>query len=110
MVNFSDGSHNVRKTVTGIGENTSVPITLAASDLGNGSALLLDGRISVTAVATDSAGNASAASTSGFALNSRAPALFVKSGQDRFVNRTETGVAIECIPLPSKPMTCWYSA
>ena len=95
VVNFSDGSHSVTKTVTGMGHNTSAPITLAASDLGTGNALLLDGSITVTAVATDSVGNASAASTSSFALNSSAPALFVKSGQDRFVNRTETGVDIE---------------
>ena len=94
VVRFSDGSHSVTKTVTGLGAN-NVPITLAASDLGSGNALLLDGSISVTAVATDSAGNASAASTSSFALNSSAPALFVKSGQDRFVNRAETGVDIE---------------
>ena len=94
VVRFSDGSHSVTKTVTGLGAN-NVPITLAASDLGSGNALLLDGSISVTAVATDSAGNASAASTSSFALNSSAPALFVKSGQDRFVNHAETGVDIE---------------
>ena len=94
VVRFSDGSHSLTKTVTGLGAS-NVPVTLAASDLGNGSAQLQNGTITVSAVATDSAGNASAASTSGFALNSSAPALFVKSGQDRFVNGTEASVDIE---------------
>ena len=93
-VTFTDSSsHSVTKSVTGAA--SSVSLTLDLTDMGTGSSQLHDGSITVTAVATDSAGNASAASTSGFALNSSAPALFVKSGQDRFVNSTETGVDIE---------------
>ncbi|MCX8522104.1 MAG: Ig-like domain-containing protein, partial [Rhodoferax sp.] len=93
-VTFTDNSnHSVTKSITGAA--SSVNLTLPLSDLGTGSSQLHDGTITVTAVATDSAGNASAASTSQFALNSTAPVLLLTSGQDRFVNSTETVVDIE---------------
>ncbi|MCX8520825.1 MAG: hypothetical protein ORN28_04730, partial [Rhodoferax sp.] len=94
VVTFSDGTRSIPKTITGLGSATTVDASLAASDFGLGAAQLRDGPITVTAVATDLAGNVGAANTSQFARNSSTPALSVKSGQDAFVNSTESGVDV----------------
>ncbi|MEI7783487.1 MAG: hypothetical protein WCK08_03815, partial [Betaproteobacteria bacterium] len=70
VVTFSrSGGGTVSKTVTGNG-STAVPVTLSAADL----TTLGDGTISVSAVATDAAGNASSAGTGSFTLDTAAPA------------------------------------
>ena len=73
------GSHSVIKTVMGRGSDTAVKVTLDASDIGSGNNQLHDGTITVTATATDLAGNpganTSASSTSSFLLDTSAPAL-----------------------------------
>ena len=61
QVKFSDGTGTITKTVTGTGANQAV--TLLATDIGGGTALN-DGTISVTALATDAAGNAQTAPAS----------------------------------------------
>ena len=94
VVTFSDGTRSIPKTVNGLGSGTTVNATLAASDFGPGAAQLRDGPITVTAVATDLAGNVGAANTSQFVRNSSTPGLSVKSGQDAFVNSTESGVDV----------------
>jgi hypothetical protein len=66
-VTFSDGTHTVTKSVTGTGAAQAV--VLSAAEL----ATLVDGTIAVRAVATDAAGNASAATTTSFALDTVAP-------------------------------------
>ncbi|MCX8520163.1 MAG: Ig-like domain-containing protein, partial [Rhodoferax sp.] len=74
-VTFSDGTRSVVKTVTSTG--TAVPVTLTSSDLGNGAATnqLHEGSISVSATASDAAGNTSTAATlgGGFTLDTIAP-------------------------------------
>ena len=92
LVTFSDGTRSKTAIVNGQGSATPVEARLAASDFGSGAAQLHDGSISVTAVATDLAGNAGAATSSQFARNSSLPALFIQSGQDAFVNHAESGV------------------
>ena len=77
---FSDGTRSIPKTVTSQGSGTTVNATLAVSDFGLGAAQLRDGPITVTAVATDLAGNVGAANTSQFVRNSSTPAL---SNQER---------------------------
>ncbi|MCX8520633.1 MAG: Ig-like domain-containing protein, partial [Rhodoferax sp.] len=98
VVTFSDDTsptpHAISKTLTGQGSATPVDATLAASDFGSGAAQLQDGTITVTAVATDIAGNGGAASSSQFARNNSGPALFIQSGQDAFVNNAENGVDV----------------
>ena len=94
VVTFSDGTRSIPKTITGLGSGSAVNATLAVSDFGLGAAQLRDGPITVTAVATDLAGNVGAANTSQFARNSSTPALLIKSGQDAFVNSTESGVDV----------------
>jgi hypothetical protein len=68
VVTFTRGSNTVSKTVTGTGSAQAV--TLTSADLTS----LGDGSISVSAVATDAAGNASSAGTSSFTLDTTAPA------------------------------------
>jgi hypothetical protein len=69
VVTFTNGVHSVSKTVTGTGSAQAV--TLLSGDL----LTLTDGTISVSAVATDAAGNASSAGTSSFTLDTVAPTL-----------------------------------
>jgi hypothetical protein len=68
-VTFTNGTHTVTKTVTGTGAAQAV--TLLAGDLGT----LTDGTISVSAVATDAAGNASPAGSTSFVLDTKAPTV-----------------------------------
>jgi hypothetical protein len=70
VATFTNDSKIVTKSVTGTG-STPVPIRLNASDL----AALGDGTITVVAVTTDTAGNASSASTSSFTLDTNPPAV-----------------------------------
>ena len=82
LVTFRDGtgpgSHAVIKAVTGLGVGSAVKVTLEASDLGTGSNQLHDGSITVTAIATDVAGNpsdsTSAVSSCSFRLDTAPPA------------------------------------
>jgi hypothetical protein len=69
-VTFTNGVHTVTKTVTGTGSAQAV--TLTSGDL----TTLTDGTISVSATQTDAAGNvqAAAAATTGFVLDTTAPA------------------------------------
>ena len=74
-------AHSVIKTVL-VPRTVAVPVTLSANDLGSGEAQLHDGLITVTASATDAAGNVSYdlfqqthSSTSSFVLDSVAPQL-----------------------------------
>ena len=80
-VTFTDSAsptvHSVVKTVTGTG--AAIGVTLASTDLGTGAAKLLDGTITVSAVATDAAGNASTAGTGTFTLDTVAPTLAITS-------------------------------
>jgi hypothetical protein len=66
-VTFTNGVHTVTKTVTGTGAAQAV--TLNAGDV----TTLTDGTVSVSAVATDAAGNASGAGTTSFALDTAVP-------------------------------------
>ena len=82
LITFTDSAtpsaHSLIKTVTALGLQiaSAVPVTLSANDLGAGTAQLSDGSISVTASATDSAGNVSTSnSSSSFVLDSVAPQL-----------------------------------
>ena len=69
MLTFSRGGVTVKNNVAGNGL-TPVAVQLSASDLTN----LGNGSISVSAVATDAAGNASGAVTTSFTLDTTAPA------------------------------------
>ena len=69
-VTFSDGTSSVVRSLTG--SNTAQWVTLAATEIGTGAGKLQDGTITVTAVASDAAGNASEASTT-FTLDTVAP-------------------------------------
>ncbi|MCX8517409.1 MAG: Ig-like domain-containing protein, partial [Rhodoferax sp.] len=69
-VTFSDGTRSVVRSLTG--NNTAQWVTLADSEIGTGAGKLQDGTITVTAVVSDAAGNASEASTS-FTLDTAAP-------------------------------------
>ncbi|MCX8520922.1 MAG: LamG domain-containing protein, partial [Rhodoferax sp.] len=82
LVTFTDSAatpHSVVKTVTGSG--TALAVVLASSDLGNGPDKLQDGNISISATATDAAGNASTAGSS-FTLDTAIapPALALGTG------------------------------
>ena len=71
-VTFTDSnSHSVIKMLTGSG--SALAVTLDSSDIGSDTAMLQDGRISVSATATDAAGNTSLAGNSSFTLDSTAP-------------------------------------
>jgi len=72
LVTFTDGTNTVTKTITGTGAAQAV--TLASSDLGTGTGQLKDGNITVSAVATDAAGNVSTSGTTSFTLDTSAPA------------------------------------
>ncbi|MEH2568849.1 Ig-like domain-containing protein [Bradyrhizobium sp. AZCC 2289] len=67
-VTFTNGIHTVTKTVTGTGSAQAV--TLTSGDL----TTLTDGTISVSAIATDAAGNTSSAGTTSFVLDTHPPA------------------------------------
>jgi Ca2+-binding RTX toxin-like protein len=74
-VSFTCGSNTLTKTVAGNG-TTAVPVVLTPADL----SILGNGNVSVSATASDSAGNASSAGTTSFQLDTVAP-LFI-SGPD----------------------------
>ncbi|MEK7810635.1 MAG: Ig-like domain-containing protein, partial [Pseudomonadota bacterium] len=92
FVTFSDGTHNVTKTLIG----TGVPQTVAllAGDLG-GALGLVDGSITVSASTEDAAGNPSVVSTTSFILDTLAPvapALTVVANADlATANEATTG-------------------
>ena len=88
-VTFTRGANSVTKTVTGTGAAQAV--VLAAGDL----TTLGDGTISVSAIATDVAGNAGPAGTTSFTLDSVAPTIvsFSSSAADG------TYVTANSIPL-----------
>ncbi|QWD61816.1 Ig-like domain-containing protein, partial [Polynucleobacter sp. MWH-UH25E] len=67
VVTFTNGSHTVTKTLTATGVDQAV--TLSSSNL----TALTNGTISVTAVATDSAGNVSSTSSTNFILDTVKP-------------------------------------
>ena len=94
VVTFSDGTRSIPKTVTGLGQWQRRQCHAGRRRLWPGAEQLRDGPITVTAVATDLAGNVGAANTSQFVRNSSTPGLSVKSGQDAFVNSTESGVDV----------------
>ena len=64
----------VTRTVHTTGAATSVAVTLASSELGTGSGQMNSGQVSVSAVATDAAGNVSTAGSFSFTLDIDAPA------------------------------------
>ena len=76
LVTFTDSAtptaHSLVKTVFG---SAASAVRLATSDLGFGANQLQDGSITVTATATDTAGNVSSQGSSGFTLDTAAPAL-----------------------------------
>ena len=72
-VTFSDGTRSVIKTVSDQGSNSAVPVTLLGMEIGSLGSQLHEGSISVRAVATDAAGNTSAAGSSSFVLDTIAP-------------------------------------
>ena len=68
LVTFTDsGSHSFIKTLTGTGSLRAV--TLVSADIGIGDSKLQDGNITVSATATDAAGNTSTAGTASFSLD-----------------------------------------
>ena len=71
-VTFSDSnSHSVIKLLTGTG--SALTVTLDSSDIGSGASQLQDGSITVSANATDAAGNTSMAGNSSFTLDTAKP-------------------------------------
>jgi len=81
LVTFKDAAgHTVTKTVTGNG-TTPVVVQLAAGDLGAGASQLADGPITVSAIATDAAGNTSRPSTNTtFTLDTLSPVATITLG------------------------------
>ena len=72
-VTFTDSSgHSVIKMLTGTG--AALAVMLDSSDIGSGADKLLDGAITVSATATDAAGNTSMSGSS-FALDTHAPSI-----------------------------------
>ena len=71
QVQFGSGAHQLSKTVLATGSAQSISLT--AEDIGSAANQLMDGSISVTAVATDAAGNSSSAASTSFNLDSHAP-------------------------------------
>ena len=71
LVTFSANDHSLSKSLTASGTGTAQAVVLSAADL----ATLGQGSVSVSATATDSAGNVSAAGTTGFSLDSIAPTI-----------------------------------
>ena len=91
LVTFTDNAatpHSVVKTATGTGSAQAV--TLASTDLGTGAASLLDGTITVSAVATDAAGNTSTAGTGTFTLDTVAPTLTTITSDRTALKKGET--------------------
>ena len=92
LVTFTDSAsptvHSVVKTATGTG--AAMAVTLASTDLGTGAASLLDGTITVSAVATDAAGNTSTAGTGTFTLDTVAPTLTTISSDKSALKKGET--------------------
>ena len=91
LVTFTDSdspAHSVVKTVTGAGSAQAV--TLASTDLGTGAASLLDGTITVSATATDAAGNTSTAGTGTFTLDTVAPTLTTITSDKLALKKGET--------------------
>jgi hypothetical protein len=76
VVTFAGSGGTVTKTVTGAG-NTPVAVTLDGAEL----ATLGDGSVSVSAVATDAAGNVSANASLRFTLDTTAPVLSFSAQQ-----------------------------
>ena len=71
-VTFTDSnSHSVIKLLTGTG--SALTVTLDSSDIGSGASQLQDGSITVSANATDAAGNTSMAGSSSFTLDTAKP-------------------------------------
>ena len=84
-VTFTNGVHTLTQTVIGNG-STPVAVVLSAGNL----TTLTDGSISVSAVATDAAGNHSAPGTGGFSLDSLLPATpSVSLASDTGTNHTD---------------------
>ena len=74
-ITFSDSAVSTHRLVkTLIGTGAALAVALDSADIGSGAASLLDGGISVSAVATDAAGNASMVGTNSFTLDTTAPA------------------------------------
>lgn len=71
VVTFANGNNSVSKTITGIGAAQAV--VLVTEDL----TTLGDGSITVSAIATDAAGNASEAGASSFMLDTLAPTVAI---------------------------------
>ena len=92
LVTFTDSAsptaHSFIRTVTGTGAAQAV--TLASTDLGTGAAKLLDGTITVSATATDAAGNASTTGTGTFTLDTVAPTLTTISSDRTALKKGET--------------------
>ena len=73
-VTFTDSaSHSVIKMLTGSG--AALAVTLDSSDIGTDASQLLDGSITVSATASDAAGNVSAVATRSFTLDTTAPSI-----------------------------------
>ena len=91
LVTFTDSfGHIIRKTVTGNG-TTPVAVALAAADIGNTGTTLHDGTITVSAVATDAAGNHSLSATSKtFTLDTIAPVITSTSAAYTDTGRSAT--------------------
>ena len=71
-VTFTDSnSHSVIKMLNGTG--SALTVTLDSSDIGSGASQLQDGSITVSANATDAAGNTSMAGNSSFTLDTAKP-------------------------------------
>ena len=92
LVTFTDSAsptaHSFIRTVTGTG--AAIGVTLASTDLGTGAAKLLDGTITVSATATDAAGNASTTGTGTFTLDTVAPTLTTISSDRTALKKGET--------------------
>ena len=75
LLTFTDSATPTaqRLVKTVISSGAEQAITLLGNELGNGANQLHDGSISVTAIATDSAGNVSSAGSSSFSLDSTIP-------------------------------------
>ncbi|MCX8520641.1 MAG: Ig-like domain-containing protein, partial [Rhodoferax sp.] len=69
---FQKGQTSIRRTVTGLGD-AGVAVLLAGTDLGLGSSQLSDGPVTVTAFATDAAGNQSQVGSFTWVLDTAAP-------------------------------------
>ena len=69
----ADATHSISKTITATGYAQA--ITLLAAELGTATGRLKDGNITVTAIATDAAGNSSNAGTESFTLKTDVPTI-----------------------------------